>query len=123
MKIITLCGSTRFKREFEVINRQLTLEGNVVLSVAFFPGADKVEISDEQKVLVDQIHKMKIDLSDGIFVLNVDGYTGESTRSEIAYAESNGKFVKYLSDFPDLVTLCDYATMSLDNLKSSARVN
>lgn len=106
---ITLCGSTKFKKEFEAINRQLSLEGNVVYSVAFFGHADKVPLTAEQKILLDDVHKRKIDNSDGIFVIDVDGYTGESTRSEIDYAEHNGKFIKYLSDFPDLKMIADYA--------------
>ena len=111
---ITLCGSTRFKKEFEAINRQLTLEGNVVYSVAFFGHADNVPMTDAQKKLVDEVHKRKIDNSDGIFVLDVDGYIGESTRSEITYAENAGKFVKYLSDFPDLKYITD-ATLFTPN--------
>lgn len=118
MKRITLCGSTKFKREFEAINKQLSLEGNVVYSVAFFAHYDKIELSEAQKTLLDLIHYRKIDNSDGVFVINVDGYIGQSTANEIAYAESTGKFVKYLSDFPDLITMCDSITMSLDNLKS-----
>lgn len=117
-KRITLCGSTKFKREFEAINKQLTLEGNVVYSVAFFGHADKIPLTTEQKKTCDEVHKKKIDNSDGIFVIDVDGYIGESTRSEISHAEATGKFIKYLSDFPDLVMLCDSVTMSLDNLKS-----
>ena len=108
---ITLCGSTKFKREFEVINKQLTLEGNVVYSVAFFAHFDQVSITPKQKKLLDEVHKRKIDNSDGIFVIDVDDYIGESTRSEITYAERTGKFIKYLSDFPDLKTLVDYETL------------
>lgn len=114
---ITLCGSTKFKREFEAINKQLTLEGNAVYSVAFFGHADNIPLTAEQKKTCDEVHKKKIDNSDGIFVIDVDGYIGDSTRSEISHAEATGKFIKYLSDFPDLVMLCDSVTMSLDNLK------
>lgn len=112
MKRITLCGSTRFKREFEAINKQLTLEGNVVYSVSCFGHADKIDFKPEQKELLDRVHKMKIDNSDGIFVLDVDGYIGDSTRSEIEYASTTGKFVKYLSDFPDLKWISDAAMVS-----------
>lgn len=120
-KQITLCGSTKFKREFEVINRQLSLEGNVVYSVSFFAHADNVMLTSEQKATLDEVHKRKIDNSDGILVINVDGYIGESTRSEIHYARRKGKFITYLSDFPDLVTLCDLSTMSLDNLNNHGK--
>lgn len=107
MKKVTLCGSTKFKREFEAINKQLSLEGHLVYSVCSFPQADKNPLTAEQKVALDEVHKRKIDNSDAIFVLDVDGYIGESTQSEIHYAENNGKMVKYLSNFPDLKTLCD----------------
>lgn len=110
-KRVTLCGSTKFKREFEALNKQLTLEGNVIYSVAFFGHADKHPLTTEQKEVLDAVHLKKIDNSDGIFVINVDGYIGESTRNEINHAESTGKFVKYLSDFPDLIMMCDSVTM------------
>ena len=42
------------------------------------------------------IHKIKIDIADGIYVVNVDGYIGSSTRSEIEYAKKNGKEILYL---------------------------
>lgn len=110
MKRITLCGSTKFKREFDAINKQLSLEGHIVYSVAFFAHADNEQLTDEQKAKLDEVHKRKIDNSDGILVIDVDGYIGSSTASEIHYAEANGKTVHYLSRFPDLVTICDYAT-------------
>jgi hypothetical protein len=109
MKRITLCGSTKFKAEFEAINRQLSLEGNVVYSVAFFGHADNVPLTPEQKATLDEVHKRKIDNSDIIFVVDVDGYIGESTRSEIEYAESTGKRVTYLSSYPDLKWITDSA--------------
>lgn len=93
--IITLCGSTRFKDEFEMINKHLTLKGNVVISVGLF-GHSGDTVSDEEKELLDRIHKAKIDLCDEIFVINKDGYIGESTLSEIDYAIKNNKEIKYL---------------------------
>lgn len=112
---ITLCGSTKFKKEFEAINRQLTLEGNVVYTVAFFGHADSVPLTNEQKETLDAVHLKKIDNSDAVFVVDVDGYIGESTRNEINYAELQGKTVKYLSRFPDLKMLCDSVTLSLSH--------
>lgn len=115
---ITLCGSTKFKKAFELLNKQLSLEGNVVYSVALFAHADNEPLTPEQKIKLDEVHKRKIDNSDGVFVIDVDGYIGASTRSEIEYAESTGKFVAYLSSYPDLQMMVDCATMSLNNLKS-----
>lgn len=95
--IITLCGSTRFKDEFEMLNKHLTLEGNVVISVGLFGHAGDI-ITEEEKQLLDRIHKAKIDLCDEIYVINKDGYVGESTLSEINYAIKNGKKVSYYHD-------------------------
>jgi len=117
MKKITLCGSTKFKNEFLAVNGKLTLEGNVVYSVAFFGHADKIPVTAEEKETLDRVHKLKIDNSDGIFVIDVGGYIGSSTRSEIEHAEKTGKFVKYLSSFPDLRMICD-ATLFKKNSNS-----
>ena len=97
-KVITLCGSTRFRKEFERINKKLTLEGNVVISVGCFGHAGDV-ITQEQKELLDEIHLQKIDMADEIFVINKDGYIGASTTREIRYAESVGKKIVYLESF------------------------
>lgn len=93
-KIITLCGSSRFKEDFLREQKKLTLEGNIVLSVAFFD--DDKTLSEEQKEMVGDMHKRKIDLSDEIFVINKDGYIGSSTRSEIEYATKSNKTIKYM---------------------------
>lgn len=98
-KIITLCGSTRFRKEFEKINKKLTLEGNVVISVGCFGHAGDT-IDKEQKELLDNIHLQKIDMCDEVFIINVDGYIGASTTREIKYAQSIGKPIVYLED-PD----------------------
>ena len=96
-KVITLCGSTRFKDDFERINRILTLEGNIVLSVGCF-GHSGDTFTEKQKVMLDDIHKRKIDMADAIYVINKDGYIGSSTRSEIKYAIEHGKQVIYMED-------------------------
>lgn len=98
MRIITLCGSTKFKKQFEQTNAYLTLQGNIVISVAFFEHSEGIEITKEQADLLGTLHLRKIDLSDEIFVIDVDGYIGESTRKEIEYAEKKGKLIRYYSD-------------------------
>ena len=96
-KVITLCGSTRFKDEFLETQKRLTLGGNIVISVGLFGHSGDDEVWKEgTKEMLDNMHKRKIDMSDGIFVINVGGYIGESTRSEIDYAIKNGKTVEYL---------------------------
>lgn len=93
--VVTLCGSTRFKEEFERANRELTLGGYVVISVGCF-GHSGDTFTDEAKVMLDDIHKQKIDMADAIFVINKDGYIGESTRSEIEYAKAHAKVIYYM---------------------------
>ena len=96
-KVITLCGSTRFKDDFERVNRELTLAGNIVISVGCF-GHSGDTFTEEQKVMLDDMHKRKIDMADAIYVINKDGYIGSSTRSEIKYALMHGKQVIYMED-------------------------
>ena len=103
-KVITLCGSTRFKDEFMKTQKDLILKGNIVISVGLFghSGDDEVwENMDEgtltkTKEMLDDMHKRKIDMADEIFVINVGGYIGDSTKSEIEYATKTGKKVNYL---------------------------
>lgn len=99
-KVITLCGSTRFKDDFERVNRELTLLGNIVISVGCFGHAGDI-FTDEQKIMLDDIHKRKIDMSDAIFVINKNGYIGTSTKSEIEYALQHKKQVIYMESCGD----------------------
>lgn len=94
-KIITLCGSTRFKKDFEHWNKELTLQGHIVISVGIFGHRGKDPRFWENKELLDKIHLDKIRLADEIFVINPGGYIGESTKKEIEFAKSIGKIVKY----------------------------
>lgn len=98
-KVITLCGSTRFKDAFLETQKRLTLEGNIVISVGLFGHSGDEEVwKPGTKEMLDDMHKRKIDMADEIFVINVDGYIGESTRAEIEYALSQGKLVGYLQN-------------------------
>ena len=96
-KVITLCGSTRFKDAFLEAQKQLTLKGNIVISVGLFGHSGDNEVWTEgTKEMLDDMHLRKIDMADEIFVINVGGYIGESTNREIAYAEKTGKKVNYM---------------------------
>lgn len=105
-KVITLCGSTRFKDEFMEAQKRLTLEGNIVISVGLFGHSGDSEVWENMdegtltktKAMLDDMHKRKIDMADEIYVINAGGYIGESTRSEIEYATATGKGVRYLED-------------------------
>ncbi|MBE6038013.1 MAG: hypothetical protein E7218_02250 [Anaerofustis stercorihominis] len=102
--VITLCGSTRFKDEFMQAQKELTLKGNIVISVGLFGHSGDSEVWEgmdegtltKTKQMLDDIHKAKIDMSDEIFVINVGGYIGESTKSEIEYAKAHNKKITYL---------------------------
>ena len=96
-KIITLCGSTRFKEAFMEAQKRLTLEGNIVISVGLFGHSGDNEVWKEgTKEMLDDMHLRKIDLADEVFVINVGGYIGSSTQAEIEYAKRTGKTVRYL---------------------------
>lgn len=43
-QVVTLCGSTRFKKEFMEVQKQLTLEGNIVISVGLFGHSGDSEV-------------------------------------------------------------------------------
>ncbi len=104
--VITLCGSTRFKNEFMEAQKRLTLEGNFVITVGLFGHSGDQEVWENMdegtltktKEMLDDMHKRKIDMADSIYVINVGGYIGDSTRSEIEYAKNHGKEVKYLEE-------------------------
>ena len=105
-RVITLCGSTRFKDEFMDAQKRLTLEGNIVISVGLFGHSGDNEVWENMdegtltrtKEMLDDMHKRKIDMADEIYVINVGGYIGTSTKSEIEYAKTAGKTVHYLEE-------------------------
>ncbi len=105
-KVITLCGSTRFKEQFMKVQKELTLKGYIVISVGLFGHSGDAEVWENMdegtltktKEMLDDMHKRKIDMADEIFVINVGGYIGESTKSEIQYAKEIGKKINYLED-------------------------
>lgn len=101
-KVITLCGSTKFKDDFLREQKRLTLEGNIVISVGLFGHSGDNEVWTENiKEMLDDMHKRKIDMADEIFVINKNGYIGTSTKSEIEYALNTNKKVNYMENSND----------------------
>ena len=98
MKVITICGSYRFKKEMVDIAEKLTLEGNCVLMPNELSRTSKDDYSEEEALMIDKMHKEKIKLSDAILVVNVNSYIGNSTKNEIEYAKSLGKEIIYYTD-------------------------
>lgn len=101
--IVCLCGSARFWRQFEKSYLEETLAGRIVLSIATVPGGDAAlfaEFSDEERAravdMLDELHLYKIDLADEVLILNVGGYIGPSTVREPAYAQRQGKRIRFL---------------------------
>ena len=94
IKVITICGSMRYSKEMMKIAEELELKEG-------YPGVQCVYNIDGQRYegvdasILDKIHRKKIDISDAIYVVNIDGYIGNSTRNEIEYAKNNGKEVIY----------------------------
>lgn len=96
--IITLCGSTKFKDLFFAVARELTLAGNIVLMPMVFHHADNNELTEEQKIRLDNLHKLKINMSDAIYVINYGGYIGKSTYGEIDWASKLNKQIFFLEN-------------------------
>jgi hypothetical protein len=105
-KVITLCGSTKFKELFIAEAKRLTLEGNIVISVGLFGhSGDKEAFDFNTKEMLDDIHKEKIRMSDTIYVINPNGYIGESTMNEIKYAILLNKEIIYLEQPTEQILL------------------
>lgn len=104
-KIVCLCGSTRFGEAFRRARLSETLAGNIVLTIGCDTKTDKElwrNIGAKERCGIinqlEELHRRKIEISDEVLVLNVDGYIGNSTRAEIEYAQECGKSIRYLSE-------------------------
>lgn len=108
-KVVCFCGSSRFTPQMSILRWEWEKAGHITFGLNLLPSdygvhkgwgtdfdhiAELEGISEQQ----DELHKRKIDLSDEIFVVNLDGYIGSSTRSEIEYAIAHNKPVRFLED-------------------------
>ena len=98
MKIITICGSYKFKKEMMEIAEKMTLKGNCIITPIDLTKPNKEAYTEDEALMLDKIHKEKIKISDAILVINVNGYIGNSTNSEIEYAKSLNKEILYYTD-------------------------
>jgi len=112
--VVCLCGSTKFKQEFIKANFEETMAGKIVLTVGFFAHveSDIHILTLEEKKALDELHKRKIDLADEVLFLNVYGYLGDSSISELNYAYKHSKRVRFLEIPPQegdsrLIQVCD----------------
>lgn len=94
---ICLCGSTKFKSDFILWAKQFTLQGYIVTMPMIF-GHSGDTITDEQKIKLDKLHKAKIEDADIVFVINVNGYIGQSTKNEIEFAKTLNKTIVYFEE-------------------------
>ena len=97
MKVITLCGSLKFKKEMMTVAEKMALEGYCVLTPAY-PVSENIERTKEQLIKLKEAHFKRIELSDAIFVVNINNYIGDSTKLEIDYAKKIGKEIIYYTD-------------------------
>ncbi len=102
MKIITLCGSLKFKKEIMIIAEKMALKGNCILT-PIYPILENVERTEEQLLNLKEEHFKKIELSDSILVVNVNNYIGNSTKLEIEYAKKLGKEIMYYTDLINVI--------------------
>lgn len=102
MKIITVCGSMKFIKEMMEISEKVELQGNVVLMPIYNPlRPNKESFTNKEIIVLDKMHRERIKLSDAILVVNIDGYIGNSTKSEIEFAKSLNKEIIYYTDLLD----------------------
>ena len=98
MKVITLCGSMKFKKDMMITAQELAIEGNCVLTPTYLVLED-VEITDEIREKLKEAHFKRIEMSDAIFVININNYIGESTKLEIEQAKKLGKEIVYYMEW------------------------
>jgi len=95
MKIITVCGSLKFKDEIMKITEEMTLQGNCMLSIVYPADSGKAVYAREERELLGRMHKERIRISDAILVVAIDHYIGSSTQGEIDFAKALGKEIIY----------------------------
>lgn len=102
MKVITVCGSLRFRNEMIKITEKMELKGNAMISVIYPSNLeDKDAYTNEEAEMLDKMALEKIKISDAILVVNINNYIGESTKKEIEYAEKLNKEIIYYTDIED----------------------
>lgn len=98
MKIITVCGSLKFKDDIMKITEEMALQGNCMLSIVYPTRKDITTYTAKEKEILGNMHKERIKISDAILVVNIDNYIGSSTKSEIEFAKKLNKEIIYYTD-------------------------
>ena len=94
MKTYTMCGSMRFQKEMQEIAYDLETQRGYLILQCVYCAEDRCP-TDEERQRLEKAHYAKIDLSDGIYVVNIGGYIGMSVSKEIEYARQHGKEIRY----------------------------
>ena len=92
-KIVTICGSMKFKDKMMEVAKNLEINNKYIVIQCIY--SNDIFNEEEQQILSD-LHYNKIEISDAIYVVNVNGYIGNQTSKEIEYAKNLGKEVMYL---------------------------
>ena len=92
-KVVTICGSMRFKDKMMEVAKELEIKNKYIVIQCVYT-TDKFS-EEEQQILAD-LHYKKIEISDAIYVVNVNVYIGNSTSKEIEQAKKLGKEIMYL---------------------------
>lgn len=94
IKVVTICGSMKFADDMQKIATDLeTKYGWCVIQCVY--GIDQNTLTQQEMENVVNAHWKKIDISDAIYVVNIDGYIGNATKNEIEYAKQHGKEIIY----------------------------
>ena len=106
-KIVCLCGSVRFRQEFDMVACQYTALGWVVVGPHCWNHAElHSEPGEEKKRMLDELHFRKIEMSDLVYIINIGGYIGNSTNRELWHARSLKKHIIFLEPWHQI---CDFA--------------
>lgn len=93
IKVVTICGSMKFAKDMMIIATELEKKYGWCLLQCVYDITG--EITKEEMDKIVNAHWKRIDISDAIYVVNINGYIGNSTKNEIAYAIQHGKEVIY----------------------------
>ena len=98
MKIVTICGSMKFENEMKQIAFQLETKYKICVLQCVYNEDDK-ELSTAEIEFLNKSHFKKIEISDAVYIVNINEYIGEQVKKEIAYAKKFGKEVILHTDF------------------------
>jgi len=98
LKIVTICGSMKFENEMKRIAFQLETRYKMCVLQCVYNEDDK-DLSDDEIEFLNSSHFKKIEISDAVYIININEYIGEQVKKEMAYAKKSGKEVILHTDF------------------------